>query len=44
MSKKELQNIIGGGFSIGFGAAIGGIITFFIGLVDGYTRPLACRK
>ena len=45
MKKQELQNIIGGGgFSIGLGVAIGGLITFVIGVFDGYIRPLACRK
>lgn len=43
ISNKELMNIEGGGISVGAGLFIGGFITFLIGLVDGYVRPLACR-
>lgn len=43
MSKEELLQINGGGFSLGLGLVLGGLVTFFIGLIDGYTRPLACR-
>lgn len=44
ISKKELQSINGG--SISFGAYIigGGVITFLIGIVDGFLRPLKCNK
>lgn len=43
ISKTELKNINGGGISFGAGLAIGAGITFLIGLIDGYIRPLACR-
>ena len=42
LNDEELKNI-SGGFSLGLGLLIGGLITFFIGVVDGYVRPLACR-
>ena len=41
LSKKELNNISGGGIS-GF-IIFGGILTFVIGFIDGYTRPLKCN-
>lgn len=40
---EELKKIDAGGFSVSFGLIFGGIVTFFIGLLDGYTRPLACN-
>lgn len=35
---------IQGGFKIGLLAAIGSAITFLIGLVDGYIRPVKCNN
>lgn len=43
ISKEELKKIDGCGFSIGTGIFLGGFITFLIGVIDGYVRPLACR-
>ena len=43
LDKRELKDISGGGWSIGAGLLVGGIITFIIGLIDGYVRPLACN-
>lgn len=43
MSKEELQQTIGGASRIGIGILIGAGITFLVGLIDGYIRPLACR-
>ena len=43
MSKNELLEIKGGGISAGLGLLVGGIITFLIGVFDGYFRPLACH-
>ena len=43
MIKDEELKTISGGFSLGAGLLIGGLITFFIGVIDGYVRPLACR-
>ncbi len=42
LSNEELINTKGGisWTAVGIGGAI---ISFFIGLVDGYTRPLRCR-
>lgn len=42
MTAKELKNVSGGGIGILLG--IGGVIVFIIGVIDGFTRPLACRN
>lgn len=44
MNQNELKQINGGGINFGIWAAIGAGITFLIGLVDGYIRPMACNK
>ena len=44
LSKIELANIYGGGFKYGIAIAIGAAITFIIGVIDGYLRPLKCNK
>lgn len=41
LSKTELNNINGGGVAGYF--IFGGILTFLIGFIDGYTRPLKCN-
>jgi len=42
LSSNELNNISGGnGFAIGLGIIAG--ITFIIGVIDGYVRPLRCN-
>lgn len=41
ISNNELKQINGGGF--GLGILIGGLVTFVIGVIDGYVRPLKCR-
>lgn len=42
LSKDELMNVNGGnGFAIGLGIIAG--ITFIIGVIDGYVRPLRCN-
>lgn len=43
LNDQELQQITGGAARIGLGLLIASGITFLIGLVDGYIRPLACR-
>lgn len=43
INKDELMKISGGGFSIGVGLFFGGVISFFIGFISGYVRPLACN-
>ena len=42
LTQKELKEIKGGWSLAGF-LGIGSLITFLIGVVDGYIRPLACR-
>ena len=44
LKKEELMKINGGGFSVGLGMFLGGLLTFFIGIIDGYTRPVSCHK
>lgn len=44
LSNEELTEIVGGGVKLSLAIAIGGFITFLIGVVDGYMRPLKCRK
>ena len=41
LSKEELNSISGGGISGYF--ILGGILTFIIGFIDGFTRPLKCN-
>lgn len=41
--EEELKKITGGGISFGTGLLIGAGLTFLVGLIDGYIRPLACR-
>ena len=43
LEKKDLMKINGGGFSIGLGFLIGAGVTFLIGVIDGYVRPLKCN-
>lgn len=44
ITKKELHNI-NGGFSIsGKFILIGGIFTFIIGIIDGFTRLKKCER
>ena len=42
LTVSELQQI-NGGIRIGLGMAIAAGISFIIGVIDGYIRPLACR-
>lgn len=42
LNNEELRSINGGGFGVLL--AIGAIVTFLIGVVDGYVRPLKCNK
>ena len=44
LSQEELYNTQGGGLKIGFFAILGGVITFVVGLIDGYIRPLSCNR
>lgn len=42
LNDKELMSV-NGGFNIGLGIAIGAGITFIIGVIDGFVRPLKCN-
>lgn len=44
LEKNELLSITGGGLSLGVISLIGAGITFLIGVLDGYLRPLKCNK
>ena len=43
LKEEELKQISGGGIKTALGFLIGAGISFIIGFVDGYIRPLACR-
>ena len=43
VEKEQLKKVYGGGFSFSLATLIGAGITFLIGVIDGYIRPLACR-
>ncbi|MDD2469424.1 MAG: hypothetical protein PHI22_00630 [Bacilli bacterium] len=43
LSNAELNDIYGGGFSISLSLAIAALVTFAVGIIDGYVRPLRCR-
>ena len=43
LEDNELKQITGGAIHFGAVAGIFAGVTFLIGLVDGYVRPLACR-
>lgn len=40
LKNEELQEVVGGG--IGKWVAIGGLITFLVGVIDGFLRPFKC--
>ena len=42
LKDSELKQITGG-TKIGLIAALAAAVTFVIGLIDGYVRPLGCR-
>jgi lactobin A/cerein 7B family class IIb bacteriocin len=44
LNEIELKNIEGGGISFGLVLGLGALITFVMGFIDGWTRPLPCRK
>lgn len=44
LQSDELISITGGAVKYGVVAIVGGLLTFLIGVVDGYLRPLTCNK
>lgn len=44
VSNKELMDVTGGGIKIGLVIGIGSLISFLVGVIDGYLRPLSCNK
>lgn len=43
INENDLKNIQGGGISIWGALGIGTIVTFLIGVIDGFVRPLKCN-
>ena len=43
LTNEELRNIKGG-WTLTSAIGIGALVTFIIGAIDGYVRPLACRQ
>ena len=43
LKEKELYKITGGGAGYFIAAGIIGVVSFFAGLLDGFTRPFKCR-
>ena len=44
LTNKELNSVVGGISLAGKFIIIGGIISFVIGIFDGFTRPLKCNN
>ncbi len=44
LTKKEMDEVSGGGISWGIASGIIAGIIFIIGLIDGYTNPKKCRN
>ena len=44
LSNDELYSVSGGGIGWGIAGLIAGIITFVVGVIDGYMRPLKCNQ
>lgn len=44
LNNKQLLEIKGSGIKLGLMFLIGTAISFTFGIVDGYVRPLKCRK
>ena len=43
INEKDLKTIQGGGLSVWGAIGIGTIVTFLIGVIDGFVRPLKCN-
>jgi len=44
IKENELKSLKGGVSKVIPGLAIGTLLSFIIGLIDGYMRPLSCHK
>jgi hypothetical protein len=44
ISNEELKDIYGGGFFACLVILVAALVTFAIGVIDGYVRPLKCNK
>lgn len=46
LSDQELTNVNGGAIKLAISKylVVGGIATFFIGIINGYLRPLTCKS
>ena len=44
LKNEELINTSGGAIKYGVYGLIGAAITFILGMIDGYLRPLACNR
>jgi len=44
VSNQELKEIKAGAIRWGIVGIIGGIITFIVGVIDGFTNPSKCRQ
>ena len=43
LSHDELHQVTGGGNGVAIGFLIAAGVTFIIGVIDGYVRPLRCN-
>lgn len=43
IEEKKLKQIKGG-FNVTIGIAIGVVVTFLLGVIDGYVRPTSCNE
>lgn len=43
LKKDEMKTINGGGVNFGIVIAIGSLVSFIVGIIDGYIRPIKCN-
>ena len=43
LTESELKDLTAGAIHWGIVGIIGGIITFLVGVIDGYTNPSKCK-
>ena len=44
INDSELTNIKGGAAKYFYGIGVGALVSFVIGIIDGYMRPLSCHR